>query len=499
MKKLKPIIIGVLSTSLFISSSIISAAPTDDAIVSINGKAITQQDYDDYLKIRGGDNNAQREIIINELIQRRLLLQQADKLGIEKLPEFQQKINILRDNLLMSVVIENYLTENPVDKAEVKQEYDNIPYEYQARHILVKTQEQAQTLIEQLKQGNSFTWLARKYSSDTNSAKNGGKLGWITRFKVVAEFGAALETLEKGHHTTEPVQTKFGWHIIKLDNKRKPPFEKIKAKIRTMLQNQKIQNYLKQITAQAKIQKFETPTDGVIAIVNDKRLTQQNYDDYLQVRIEQGHGKSNSNREMVLEELIQRELLLQKAHKLGINQTTRFKQKLNPLRDNLLMSAVVENHLAENPIDDAELKQEYQRQIEQIDPHEYKVRHILVNSQKEAQTLIEALKQDKSFTELAKTHSLDKGSAKQGGKLDWIGLSDVVVEFGTALKTLEKGHYTTEPVETSYGWHIIKMDGKRKISPPSFEELKPKIHSTLKSQKIQNYLIEITTQAKIEW
>lgn len=268
--KLKPIITCVLSSTLFISSSIIAATPADAPIAIVNGKVLTQQDYDDYLQVRieqgHGRSNSNQKMVLEELIQRQLLLQKAHELGINETAEFQEKINTLRDNLLMSVVVENYLKEHPIDEVQVKQEYDqqvakaNVPYEYKAQHILVKTQEQAQMLIEELKQGGSFVPLARKYSTDTGSAKQGGDLGWTTLSEFVAEFGAALEKLEKGNYTTEPVKTKYGWHIIKLNDKRQvsvPPYKKVRAKIRMVLQNQKIQGYLEQLTQQAKIQKFE--------------------------------------------------------------------------------------------------------------------------------------------------------------------------------------------------------------------------------------------------
>jgi peptidyl-prolyl cis-trans isomerase C len=270
MTKLKPIITGVLSSTLFISSSMIATASADDPVAIVNGKTLTQQDYNDYLEVRTqqghGKSNSNREIVLEELIQRQLLLQKAHELKINETAEFQEKINTLRDNLLMSAVVENYLKENSIDDTKVKQEYDkqvaeiNVPYEYKAQHILVKSQEQAQKLTQELKQGGSFAMLAEKYSIDTGSAKEGGELGWITESNVVAEFGTALKALEKGHYTTEPVKTKYGWHIIKLDDKRHvsvPPFEKVQAQIRMALQNKQIQDYLEQLTQQAKIQKFE--------------------------------------------------------------------------------------------------------------------------------------------------------------------------------------------------------------------------------------------------
>jgi peptidyl-prolyl cis-trans isomerase C len=248
----------------------VAAASADDPVAIVNGKTLTQQDYDDYLEVRvqqgHGESNSNRKVVLEELIQRQLLLQKAHGLRINETAEFQEKISTLRDNLLMSAVVENYLKENPIDETKVKQEYDkqvaelHIPYEYKAQHILVKTQEQAQTLIEELKQKSSFALLAEKYSIDTGSAKEGGELGWITESNVVAEFRTALKALKKGHYTTEPVKTKYGWHIIKLDDKRQvsvPPYEKVQAQIRMALQNQQIQNYLEQLTQQAKIQKIE--------------------------------------------------------------------------------------------------------------------------------------------------------------------------------------------------------------------------------------------------
>ncbi len=145
------------------------------------------------------------------------------------------------------------------------------------------------------------------------------------------------------------------------------------------------------------------------------------------------------------------------------------------------------------------LKAEYDRQIAQIKmPKEYKVRHILVKTEDEAKAIIAELEAGKNFGELAKEKSIDKGSAKQNGELGWLTKSKVVPAFGKALETLEKGKYTTTPVKSQYGWHIIQLEDSRSLPLPSFETVKDRIKILKQNQLLQQYMSSLIKPAKIE-
>jgi len=238
----------------------------------VNGETITQQQYDDYVKARAKQNPSNNEevkpeTLIEEMIQRELLKQDALKNGIDKNPEFIQKVEFMRESLLMAMGMQDYLEKHPIDDAALHKEYDRqialikVPQEYKVRHILVETESEAKAIIAELDEGKDFGELAKEKSKDPGSAKAklSGDLGWITKQKVVPSFGEAVEKLEKGKYSATPVKTQFGWHLVQVDDSRQatlalPPFESVKDKIETALQFRLMQQYLNDLKTQAKIE-----------------------------------------------------------------------------------------------------------------------------------------------------------------------------------------------------------------------------------------------------
>ncbi len=239
-------------------------------------------------------------------------------------------------------------------------------------------------------------------------------------------------------------------------------------------------------------------SNETIAIVNGQKITQQDYADYLEAQENDKSGHTVKG-QIAVQELIQRELLRQDALKQGVDKHPEFLRKLNYMRNNLLMAMGLQHYLDKHPITDEMLKAEYDRQIAQIKmPKEYKVRHILVKTEDEAKAIIAELEAGKNFGELAKEKSIDKGSAKQNGELGWLTKSKVVPAFGKALETLEKGKYTTTPVKSQYGWHIIQLEDSRSLPLPSFETVKDRIKILKQNQLLQQYMSSLIKPAKIE-
>jgi len=237
------------------------------------------------------------------------------------------------------------------------------------------------------------------------------------------------------------------------------------------------------------------PTDK-LAIVNGKVITQQDYDDYFK-RAKKAHAHS-TNPKILLDELIQHELLQQDALKKKLDQHPEYISRLKEMKGRLLVAMAMHNYLLQNPLKEADLKQEYDQQVAQIKvPNEYQVRHILVKTEAEAETLMSELSNGKSFGEIAKAKSIDSASAKEGGELGWMTDSQVEPNFGKALATLKKGQYTTKPVETKYGWHIIQLDDIRTVALPTFESVKDQLQSALQGQQMQTYVESLREHGEI--
>ncbi len=233
---------------------------------TVNGKAIPESMVDavaaNLAKHSGQPVTPQLKAQIKkEMILREVVVQQAEKMGLPKKPEIQDEIELDRQNVLIRAVLGDYLKKHPISDAEVQAKYDQFAKsfgstEYEAQHILVPTQKEADNIIAQLKKGAKFSALAKKYSKDTGSAANGGNLGWSTPGNFVPPFAEALTKLKPGEYTTTPVKTQFGWHVIKLDKTRpaKPPaLQQLRPQIMQELQREAIQKYQQELLANAKI------------------------------------------------------------------------------------------------------------------------------------------------------------------------------------------------------------------------------------------------------
>ena len=204
------------------------------------------------------------------LIKEAIIVQQAERQKLHLTSEYAEKMASARGALLASMLFEQYKKDHPISDAAAKAEYDRIlasipaeqsnAIEYNARHILVKTADEARAVQAELTAGKAFDALARKHSQDKGSAQQGGELGWAPADTYVPQFAAALKKLKKGQTTAAPVKTQFGYHIIRLDDTRKsqpPSFESIKDQIKLQMQNgqaAEFDNYLNNLEKSARIQ-----------------------------------------------------------------------------------------------------------------------------------------------------------------------------------------------------------------------------------------------------
>jgi|GEM_PF-65884 len=232
-----------------------------------------------------------------------------------------------------------------------------------------------------------------------------------------------------------------------------------------------------------------------VAIVNGKTLTEEDYTAYVQARTQQ--MKNDVDEQRLIEELVNRELVVQDAINTKLDQTPDFKAKLETIRLSLLAEAAIERYMAANELSDEVLKSEYEKIVEQIPtPKEYNTRHILVGTEEKAKSILAQLEEDGDFSELAKTHSTDKVSAENEGKLGWITTDEVVPTFGEQVAKAEVGkHYM---VKSQFGWHILVVDESRNSPPPPFDSIKTNIKAMMQARLMQQYIDELHKNGKVE-
>jgi len=244
------------------------AASKEDAVASVNGIYISKKTLETLEKEIGERSQGQsfpREQLLEELIQRELLIQQALQKKLDQSPEVLERMATVRNSLLSQAALQDYLKANPITDADIKAEYDskmaNMGDEYKARHILVKTEDEAKQIIAELEKGGDFQALAKKHSIDPMGSE-GGDLGWFTADRMVPPFSEAVVALENGKFSKQPVQTQFGWHVILREESRAltpPPFDSVKDQIRPMLQRQKAQTMIENLRNSAKVEILLAP------------------------------------------------------------------------------------------------------------------------------------------------------------------------------------------------------------------------------------------------
>ncbi len=251
--------------AVLVTASVAMAAHAQNVAV-VNGVAIPQAKMDLQLKAlaaRGQKDSPElRNAIKDSLVTAVLIEQEATKKGLDKNPDVQAELEMARQSVIFRAYVQDYMKSNPVSDAEIKAEYDKYKAtqadkEYNVRHILVKDEKTAKDIIEQLKKGAKFDKLAEKYSVDPGSKAKGGELGWNAPGNFVKPFAEAMTKLDKGQMSKEPVQSDFGFHIIKLDDVRSakvPSFEEVKPQITEFLQRKKLETLMSGLRAKAKFE-----------------------------------------------------------------------------------------------------------------------------------------------------------------------------------------------------------------------------------------------------
>ena len=238
---------------------------------------------------------------------------------------------------------------------------------------------------------------------------------------------------------------------------------------------------------------------NAIATVNGVAVPRARQDLLLQQQGQQsGMPDNDQTRAMVRDELINREVLAQEAQKSAVAKSQEVQTQLDMARQDILVSAYLRDFVRRNPVTDAEVQQEYERARAQTGDKEYKARHILVETEEQAKSVIAELKKGGKFDELASRNSKDPGSASRGGDLDWNVPTTFDRQFSDAMVKLDKGKYTEAPVRTRYGFHVIQLDDVRPVKFPALQEVRPRIQQQLVQKRIETLVKSLRAKAQVE-
>ncbi len=234
-----------------------------------------------------------------------------------------------------------------------------------------------------------------------------------------------------------------------------------------------------------------------IAVVNGQYIAKSTLDALEKEIAERSHGQTFP-KEKLVEELIQRELLVQDAAQKQLDKSPEVLAQLEAAKKALLTQADLQNFIKANPVTEAEIKAEYDSKVAAEKGTEYKASHILVKTEAEAKKLIAELDKGADFAKLANKNSLDAKESQNGGDLGWFSAGQMVAPFSEAVAALEKGKYTKEPVKTQFGYHVILKEDSRPLTPPSLEAVKEQLTPFLQRKKVQGMIENLRKQAKVE-
>lgn len=235
-------------------------------VATVNGTAIprARMEYLMRQQVQRGapDNEQTRALVREDLINREVVSQAAARAGTGKKREVQTQLEMTRQEVLVGAYLSEYLREHAVTDAEVQKEYDRVrrdtgASEYKARHILVETEEEAKRVIAQLQKGEKFEDLAKASSKDEGTRELGGDLDWKLPSTLEKPFADAMVALDKGKFSAAPVRTRFGFHVIRLDDVRDvnfPPIAQVRPQIQQRLMRQRIEDLIQDLRGKARIE-----------------------------------------------------------------------------------------------------------------------------------------------------------------------------------------------------------------------------------------------------
>jgi peptidyl-prolyl cis-trans isomerase C len=245
-------------------------------------------------------------------------------------------------------------------------------------------------------------------------------------------------------------------------------------------------------------QSSPTTSSPTVATVDGTPISRDLYEFYIKgVTGKTSSDLSPEQRSQALDNLIRAQLIAHEAEAEGLNKQPETAQLMQMERLNILEQALSQKFLAGKQPTDDELKAEYDAEVAKMPTTEYHARHILVATQPFADKIVARLKAGEKFEDLAKAESMDS-SKTNGGDLGWFTLDHMVKPFADAVSGLKVGQYTTQPVQTQYGWHVIQLLGTRPVTPPPFEQVKQRLGQVVEAKEFRTYTDGLLKQATVE-
>ena len=237
---------------------------------------------------------------------------------------------------------------------------------------------------------------------------------------------------------------------------------------------------------------------GVVATINNTPVQESLFRFYALNGLQKNaEDLTEEERVQIIEDLIQVKLLADAAAQGGLPNERTIAAELELQRVQLLARAAATRYLDENPAGEAELRALYEENLPRLMSNQYKARHILLDTEADAVSVIEALDADGDFAELAMERSTGP-TGPSGGDLGWFSADSMVQPFADAVRAMEDGSYSTDPVRTQFGWHVIMLEETREQQPPGLEAVRDELTRAVEQQKLEAYVQSLRDAAVID-
>ncbi len=526
----------------------------EEIIATVGEDEITYPDYLQQFRNNLGllesdtDRVAKAIEFLNQAIDERILIQEGYRTGLDKDQEIQllvdgQKSRFLLDELYKVKIIKKAQP----SLSDVKAYYNKLKEQLHLKHILVKEKKEADEVYSLLKKGINFDTLAQEKSVDP-SKESGGDLGWVSWGMMVEAFQEAAWKL-KTHQISRPVKTQFGWHIIKLEERKKtenlPPFEQaqetIGKRLDSIKRRQLVESFLEKLKKKANL-KFNIPTwellqsrdaqmmaqdtsqtrrppgsylDSTLFGIDEKSLPLVSYKggkmslgDFLQNYTTAPPFRKSALNDLeaikqFVFQILMPELLEKEALRLKLEQSKGYKENIAKLTEKMMLDKM-RNDIVLGPVNTAteeEVKAYYEAHKDQfMHPEQVKIQEIMLSSQEEATAVLKQLKAGANFNKLARQKTLRPNAKEKGGDLGYFPQSQYPGLFN-ACQNLKLGELAG-PVLQGGSFSVIKFLGRKqptlKTYPEAKREAETKALTEKKQQVYANWLSQKKALVKIE-
>jgi parvulin-like peptidyl-prolyl isomerase len=486
------------------------------------------------MNITGVSELERKKELVENMIGNQIVIVEAYKEGLDSQVESDSNFINQKERMLLTTLYQREIVEKAkVADSEIRKEYEKMKEEVHAAHVLVETEEEANEVYQSLKDGAEFAELAREKSIDPSAKDNDGDLGFFSWGKMVPEFQDAAFALKQGE-ISRPVKTSYGWHIIKMIEKREkeqPPFEEAKDQILGKMENEKRQKRVNEYFTQLRkkvgftlnqdayqfllSQKEEVPPDTLglkrpADLIDLEKLTPEEKDmalcTYSDGVITVGQFTEQFNetpqpyrprlqdQEKVIEStfgMVVQPLLVNVAKKQNIESSKEFKEQWTTLKEQEMAKRMISDVILKgSEITDEEIESYYNRNKDRftVEP-QVTVREILVPTEKQAQDLLQQAKAGSDLSKLAMQNTIRTYAKGSGGLLGSFTRSRYP-EIFDATQNMKVGSFggPLKLMDRQFGeaYSVFKLEGKTEGKVQTLEEVKDRVSSMVKREKDQN-------------